>query len=88
MVDITFLELNFEDTAFNATKGETPASGDEVTFEADPTGEAEANGGPGLGAVLAVFVGLAFLLAVAYVAKGRFIDDDEDEFGGYEDYEG
>jgi hypothetical protein len=88
MADITFLKLHFEDTAFNATKGEAPASGDEVTFEADPTGDEEAGGGPGLGAVVAVFVGLAFLLAVAYVAKGRFLDDEEDEFGGYEDYEG
>jgi hypothetical protein len=85
MVDITFLEIHVEDASFTATKESEGA--DAVEFEAADEVE-EPGGGPGLGALFAVLVGLVFLVAVGYVAKRRFVDDEDEEGYGAEDFDG
>jgi hypothetical protein len=75
MVDITFLEINVQDASFG--QGDESAADGEVSFEA--ADETEPPGGSGSkGAVLAAFVGLAFLAVVAYLVKTRVLDEDDE----------
>jgi hypothetical protein len=85
MVDITFLEIHVQDASFGGSDG--PAADGEVTFEAADEA-ASPDDGSSKGAVLAAFVGLAFLAVVAYLVKTRVLNGEEEgeefEFDSYD----
>ena len=77
MVEFTFLELHFEDSDLTAN---APYSYGEKEIDAggDPTAESSS----GRGRVVAAFVGLCFLVAVAYLVRTRVLGEDGETDGG------
>lgn len=77
MAEFTFLELHFEDSNLtaNAPYGRSGA-------DTRPDGEAstDTSGSRG-GTIVALLVGLAFSLAVAYLVRKRLSSGDTDENG-------
>jgi len=71
MVELTFLELHVEDSDLTAN---APYSYGEKDVDAggDPPDDAS-----GRGRVVAAFVGLCFLVAVAYLVRTRVLGGDE-----------
>lgn len=86
MVDITFLEINVQEPSATATFGDDEGE-EAVAFDAADESVPPASGRSSKGAVVAALVGLAFLAVVAYLAKRRFLDDDDEDEFGYDDYE-
>jgi hypothetical protein len=76
MVEITLLEVHFDDSEFSATASAPFAPG---AKEVEAGGKPPADDESGNGAALAALVGLGFLLALAYVAKRRYLDDPDDD---------
>ena len=76
MVEITVLEIHLDDSEFTANAS-APFGPGEKTVEAGgepPDPDADSRSGAALAAVL----GLVFLVAVAYVAKRRFLDGGDE----------
>lgn len=79
MVELTFLEIHLDDSNLTANAPYSHGEKDVVAGE-EP---AEESGGSKKASALAAIVGLVFLAAVAYLAKKKFLDVDdefEDEF--------
>jgi cytochrome c-type biogenesis protein CcmH/NrfG len=85
MVDITFLEINVQEPSATATIGDDEAE-EAVAFDAADESVPPASGRSNRAAVVAALVGLVFLAVVAYLAKRRFLDEEEEEYA-YDDYE-
>jgi hypothetical protein len=76
MVEITFLEIHLDDSEFTANASAPFGPGEkEVEAGGDPPDHEDASRA---GAALAAVVGLVFVLAVAYVAKRRFLDGGDE----------
>ena len=74
MVEITLLEVHFDDSELTATES-TPFEPGEKTVAAG--GEPpDTDGGFGAGTALGALLGLAFLVVVAYLARRRGLDGD------------
>jgi hypothetical protein len=84
MADFTFLELHFHDSDLDASFSPGEKA---VTATEEPPGEEPSSR---KGTAFAALVGLAFLVAVAYVAKRKVLDGDDegDETGTEPDAEG
>ncbi|WP_254837611.1 hypothetical protein [Natronomonas marina] len=78
MVKFTFLEIHVDDSDFTATASAPYEFGEKDVEAGEEIPDRE--DGSKTGAALAAVVGLVFLVAVAYVAKRRFLDDDDEEF--------
>lgn len=76
MVEITFLEIHLDDSSLTANAPYSHGEKDVVASD-EPPKEA---GGSKKGSALAAIVGLAFLAAVAYLAKKKFLDETDEEF--------
>lgn len=79
MVEITLLELHLEESEFTATAPFSPGEKDVEAGGEPPEPDDE---GSGAATAVAAVIGLVFLVAVAYLAKRRFLGGDEDEFDG------
>ena len=75
MAEFTFLEIHFEDLDFTAN---APYSRGEKDIEAGEGPPPEPDGSSRKGTALAAVVGLAFLAAVAFLAKRRYLDGEAD----------
>lgn len=96
MVELTLLEVHFEDSNLSATEGRGTAekevrASDDTDREAtdENAGEPTDESGSRSGSSFAALVGLAFLVAVAYAARKRLQDGPEEErlAGDDEDFE-
>lgn len=76
MVELTFLEVHLDDSSLTANAPYSHGEKDVVAGDEPP----EEAGGSKKGSALAAIVGLAFLAAVAYVAKKKFLDETDEEF--------
>ena len=76
MVEFTFLEVHLEESDVTAN---APYSYGEKDVEAGDGPPPEPAGSSRKGAAIAAIVGLVFLAVVAFVAKGRYLDEEDDE---------
>jgi len=74
MAKFTFLEIHLDDSEVNASASAPFAPGEKAVDAAGSPPEAEPSSSSRSATALAAIVGLAFLVAVAYVAKRRFLD--------------
>lgn len=74
MADFTFLEIHFEEPDFTANAPYSRGEKDVEAGEGPPPGPDESRKGTALAAV----VGLVFLAAVAFLAKRRYLDGEDD----------
>jgi len=77
MVEFTFLELHVEDSDLTAN---APYSYGEK--DVDAGGDPPDDDASGRGRVVAAFVGLCFLVAVAYLVRTRVLGGDEEASEG------
>ena len=75
MAEFTFLELHFENSDLTANAPYSYGEKDVDAGEELP----DEGGSSKKGTILAVFIGLAFCVAIAYALKGRIGDDDGSE---------
>jgi hypothetical protein len=75
MAKFTFLEVHFTDSELSATKGYE--SGEKAVSAADEPLESES--GSKKGSAIAALIGLAFLVAVAYLVKTKVLDSEAEE---------
>jgi hypothetical protein len=86
MVDITFLEINVQEPSATATFGDDEAE-ESVAFDAAEASVPPESGRSNRAAVIGALVGLVFLVVVAYLAKRRFLDDEDEAEYGYDSYD-
>jgi hypothetical protein len=75
MVEFTFLEVHLDDSSLTANAPYSHGEKDVVASDEPPAEP----GGSKKGSALAAVVGLVFLAAVAYLAKKKFLDSEDDE---------
>ncbi len=80
MVELTFLELHFEDAKLTANAPYSHGEKDVVAGEAPPEDESDSK----RGAVFALLVGLVFSVAVAYLVRKKVFAGGPDEDSEFE----
>jgi hypothetical protein len=83
MAKFTFLEVHFTDSELSATKGYE--RGEKAVTASDEPLEGDETSGSKAGGAIAAIVGLAFLVAVAYVVKTKVLADDEESTFEFDD---
>lgn len=75
MVEFTFLEIHLDDSSLTANAPYSHGEKDVVAGDEPP----DEDGGSKKGGALAAIIGLVFLVAVAYLAKKKFLDGEAEE---------
>jgi hypothetical protein len=81
MVEFTFLEVHLDDSSLTANAPYSHGEKDVVASDEPPA----ETGGSKKGSALAAVIGLVFLAAVAYLAKKKFLDGEDELLDDLED---